>query len=73
MQLNPKVYFIPPRPRRSLRVAVYARVSTNHPPIITAEVFKAVQLEKNRRSNIIRDDSGTKRKNTKYSSKHKTN
>lgn len=29
MQLNPKVYFIPPRPRRSLRVAVYARVSTN--------------------------------------------
>jgi DNA invertase Pin-like site-specific DNA recombinase len=45
----------------------------NHPPIITAEVFKAVQLEKNRRSNIIRDDSGTKRKSTKYSSKHKAN
>lgn len=41
----------------------------NNPAIITKETFQAVQLEKQRRSNVIKSEEGTRRKNTKYSSK----
>ncbi len=42
----------------------------SHPAIISRENF-AVQKEKSRRSNVIRDENGVRRKNTKYSSKRK--
>lgn len=41
----------------------------NNPAIITKETFQAVQLEKQRRSNVIKSEEGTQRKSTKYSSK----
>lgn len=41
----------------------------NNPAIITKETFQAVQLEKQRRSNVIKSEEGTRRKSTKYSSK----
>lgn len=41
----------------------------SHPAIISRENFDAVQEEKLRRSNVIRDENGVRRKNTKYSSK----
>lgn len=41
----------------------------NHPGIISEETFKAVQIEKGRRSNVIVSEDGVKRKKTKYSSK----
>lgn len=40
-----------------------------HEAIISREQFKAVQEEKGRRSNIVKDDSGTHRCSRKYSSK----
>lgn len=42
----------------------------NHPAIISKEKFKAVQMEKSRRSNIIKGEDGNRRKSSKYSSKH---
>ncbi len=44
-------------------------ISGNHPAIISAEMFKAVQEEKKRRSNIEKDATGVRRKGRKYSSK----
>lgn len=41
----------------------------NNPAIISEATFKAVQLEKARRSNIVMAEDGVKRKSTKYSSK----
>jgi len=41
----------------------------SHPAIISHEMFDAVQLERNRRSNVLRDENGIHRKSTKYSSK----
>lgn len=41
----------------------------NNPPIISKEMYQAVQLEKQRRSNVIKSKEGARRKNTKYSSK----
>lgn len=41
----------------------------SHPAIISRENFDAVKEEKLKRSNVIRDENGIKRKNTKYSSK----
>ena len=41
------------------------------PPIITENEFRAVQEEKNERSNIVTDDEGTHRSSKKYSSKKK--
>lgn len=41
----------------------------NHPAIISEETFKAVQIEKGRRSNVIVTEAGVKRKSTKYSAK----
>lgn len=43
--------------------------SDNNPAIISKEVFEAVQIEKSKRSNMVEDDNGKERKNTKYSSK----
>lgn len=40
-----------------------------HPAIISEETFKAVQLEKGRRSNIVVGEDGVERKSTKYSAK----
>jgi len=43
----------------------------NHPAIITQEIFDAVQQIRNLRSNVYRDEVGSHRKSTKYSSKRK--
>ena len=37
--------------------------------IISKEVFEAVQIEKKRRSNVIKDENGNRRKTQKYTSK----
>lgn len=41
----------------------------NHPAIISEETFKAVQIEKDRTSNIVVSEDGVKRKSTKYGTK----
>lgn len=41
----------------------------NHPAIFSDETFKAVQIEKGRRSNVEVTEDGVKRKSTKYSAK----
>ena len=43
----------------------------NNPPIISDEVFARVQKEKVKRSNVIKNDGGTVRRSSKYSSKKK--
>jgi site-specific DNA recombinase len=43
----------------------------NSPSIISDEQFKAVQIEKANRSNVIKGEDGNQRKNKKYSSKRK--
>ena len=49
---------------------IHYLATDNNPVIISKEVFKAVQIEKARRSNVVKDGNGTvKRKNLKYSSK----
>lgn len=45
--------------------------SDNNPVIISKEVFEAVQIEKGRRSNVVKDENGSRRKSEKYSSKQK--
>lgn len=46
-------------------------IENNHPPIITREIFDAVQEEISRRSNIEVDENGQRtRKKNKYSSKN---
>lgn len=44
--------------------------SENNPAIITKQIFENVQNEKKRRSNVIKDKNGSKRRNQKYSSKN---
>lgn len=41
----------------------------NHPAIILKEQFEAVQIEKKKRSNVVKTEGGNKRKSRKYSSK----
>lgn len=41
----------------------------NNPAIISKEVFEAVQVEKGRRSNVVKEGDDSRRKSTKYSSK----
>ena len=49
---------------------IHYLATDNNPVIISKEVFEAVQIEKARRSNVVKDGNGTvKRKNLKYSSK----
>lgn len=43
----------------------------NHPAIIFEETFKAVQIEKGRRSNVEITEDGVKWKSTKYSVQRK--
>ncbi|MGQ7364388.1 recombinase family protein [Streptococcus suis] len=46
----------------------YYRAENNNPAVISKETFQAVQLEKNR-SNLIKGEEASQRKNKKYSSK----
>jgi hypothetical protein len=41
----------------------------NNPAIISTEAFKAVQIEKQHRSNVTKDEDGNHRKCKKFSSK----
>ena len=50
---------------------IHYLATDNNPVIISKEVFEAVQIEKKRRSNIVKDENGWQRKNEKYSSKKK--
>ena len=50
---------------------VHYLASDNNPAIISSETFEAVQIEKGRRSNVIRDGDRNIRKRDKYSSKRK--
>ncbi|WP_243124731.1 recombinase family protein [Eubacterium limosum] len=43
----------------------------NNPAMISKKIFEAVQIEKRKRSNVIRIESGKQRKDRKYSSKMK--
>ncbi|MEG2896569.1 MAG: recombinase family protein [Niameybacter sp.] len=43
----------------------------NHTAIISKETFKAVELEKSHRSNVVQGENGNQRKRNKYSSKKK--
>lgn len=45
--------------------------SNNNPVIISKEIFEAVQMKKAHRSNVIKDENGSRRKGKKYSSKKK--
>lgn len=56
---------------KSGRSEVNYLASGNNPAIISKEDFEAVQTEKARRSNVVIDENGSKRKNEKYSSKCK--
>ncbi len=42
---------------------------SDHDPIITRDMFLRVQQERERRSNVVRDENGSRRKGTKYSAK----
>lgn len=48
---------------------VHYLASDNNPAIISKEIFEAVQIEKARRSNVVRKDNDIQRKSKKYSSK----
>ncbi len=48
---------------------VHYLATDNNPAIISKETFEAVQIEKMRRSNVIRNEKGNQRKSKKYSSK----
>ncbi|MBS6064094.1 recombinase family protein [Criibacterium bergeronii] len=50
---------------------VHYLASENNPAIISTETFEAVQIEKGWRSNVVKDENGSKRKSEKYSSKKK--
>lgn len=50
---------------------VHYLATDNNPAVISKETFEAVQIEKRRRSNVVKDENGVKRKGEKYSSKRK--
>ena len=55
---------------KSSKSEVHYLSSGNNPAIISKGTFEAVQMEKVRRSNVVRDEKGTaNRKCEKYSSK----
>ena len=58
---------------KSGKSEVHYLASGNNPAIISKESFKAVQIEKAQRSNVIKDGNERKRKSEKYSSKKKYN
>ncbi len=39
----------------------------NHPAIISKEQFEAVQVEKKKRSNVVKGEDGNRRKSKEYS------
>ncbi|MEY8357131.1 recombinase family protein [Lachnospiraceae bacterium 54-53] len=45
--------------------------SENNPAIVSKEIFEAVQIEKTKRSNVVKNEDGQKRKSNKYNSKKK--
>lgn len=56
---------------KSSKNELHYLASGSHPAIISKETFEAVQIEKVRRSNVVKDENGSKRKSEKYSSKDK--
>lgn len=56
---------------KSSKSEVHYLASGNNSAIISKETFETVQIEKIRRSNVVRDENGSKRKSEKYSSKKK--
>ena len=54
---------------KSSKSEVHYLASGSHPAIISKEVFEAVQMEKGRRSNVVKDGNERKRKSEKYNSK----
>ena len=56
---------------KSGKSEVHYLSSDNNPAIISKEVFETVQIEKKRRSNMVKDESGSQRKDKKYRSKRK--
>ena len=54
---------------KSSKSDVHYLSSGNNPAIISKETFEAVQMEKVRRSNVVRDENGRHRKSEKYCSK----
>ncbi len=50
---------------------VHYIAENNNPAIISDAKYQAVQIEKSRRSNVMKDKNGNQRKGTKYSSKSK--
>ncbi len=50
---------------KSSKSDVHYLLSGNNPAIISKETFEAVQMEKVRRSNVVRGENGVKRKNIK--------
>lgn len=54
---------------KSGKSEVHYLTSDNNPAIISSETFEEVQIEKVRRSNIMKGDNGNQRKSSKYSSK----
>lgn len=56
---------------KSGKSEVHYLASGNNPAIISKEAFEAVQIEKTRRSNVVKGENGVKRKSKKYSSKKK--
>ena len=55
---------------KSGKSEVHYLSSGNNPAIISKKTFEAVQIEKRRRSNVVRDENGKRRKSKKYSSKN---
>lgn len=49
----------------------YYLSENNNPAILSKEMFQAVQIEKQHRSNVIKGEEGNQRKSKKYSSKKK--
>ena len=47
---------------------VHYLATDNNPAIISKEIFEAVQIEKKRRSNVVKNEDGWQRKSKKYSS-----
>lgn len=56
---------------KSSKNELHYLASGNNPAIISKEVFEAVQMEKGKRSNVVKGVNGKNRKNKKYSSKDK--
>ncbi len=56
---------------KSGKSEVHYLASDNNPAIISSETFEAVQIEKARRSNVVKNENGWQRKSEKYSSKRK--